>query len=1111
MRLVKQVTLFFKEGNSDKVYEIDLCDAGNEQYVVNFRYGRRGAVLKEGTKTETPVSREKADNIFDALEAEKRAKGYNATGEAITRISTSVAPVTVPLPDINWQDWPEGRSKAILNRLQLATAGRENTARYPWKTSRIIWMAGVIKLKAATPFIINLAGKGALIQQYAAAWSLGRLGNEAAIPLLQSYYKSSPGNHLKRIAGESLLHLLTGEERTKHVQHFLNSLPQPVKLAIENDQPEQLNELLQERVVSQDQPQYAILEDLYSITMDYKWVKPLLKNILLQLPLRPNYFKHIRHIYKLAELRDDFDMLGALSCKFEREEEMFTQTSNTDEDAEVYISSLEDHIDSHKELSKKSSRIAYSNKTRQYLRNRTLRNLDNYGRFDDVNYVRMATGLLLSYDIEKDHAKPFASSYHEYRNGRYQQMQKQFPANAQAVYLNQVLFGNAANLVLEKKTTWAFVEEGSTNKSSKKSNKNTPVSGETGGGLFKKILSFFGGKKKEAPIDSLSEPGMSVQQPTLSPVSQKDNDAPYIHLWNQLPQAYIQLLIHARMNEVHQFALSNLQHHPEYKQLTEKLDHQAIELLLTSAFDIPADFGYKLALEKYNASQPDTGLVKALFYSRLSIARETATKWVEENPGRFFEDSEWVSSLLFCPHAEVRKWVTAKMLTRSYTPVQAQLICGRVIATALATRQNNDNNNTVIEAAGETIVQLFSSQLAEISLTISQDLLKSRVAAAQVLGLKILLLKKGKINYDDLSTEVFTALLNNVHPSVREKSIELLQELSTKELLKRQELVIQCTVSPYHDVRINIRPVLKRMADEDASFGTNAVNFLMPYLLRKETSEGLQKDVSDTLVNELIAFINNANKEMVLRLVYSQYIPAQEFGIAILEKYIDPATFTIRQIIAMGDHETLSVREWCWKYFSDNVARIKFERDEAIRLLDAKWDDTRDFAKQFFKNHFSENDWSPETLVGIADSVRPDIEAYGRELITRFFTDKDGESYLLKLSQHPGEKMQLFATNYLERFASGNLEKMGSLDHYFRSVLSRVNKARVAKNRVFQFLLKEGKQSAVSAKLVAKIISNVSATVSIEDKAKCIEIMYELNKLYTLEMPITIHPVEERV
>jgi len=374
----------------------------------------------------------------------------------------------------------------------------------------------------------------------------------------------------------------------------------------------------------------------------------------------------------------------------------------------------------------------------------------------------------------------------------------------------------------------------------------------------------------------------------------------------------------------------------------------------------------------------------------------------------------------------------------------------------------------------------------------------------------ILLLKKGIFNYDELSSELFAILFTSPHLPLREKAMRLFQELSTTELLKRQELVIGNCTSVYSDIRQNTRLVIKRMAAQDNNFGIHAVDWLLPYLLRKETSEGLHKDVADVLQYELLDYLKDANKEMVLRLLYAPYKPTQQFGIAVLEKYIDPQSFTIRQIIALGNHETLQVRQWCWQYFSNNVARVKFEREEAIRLLDADWDDTRNFAMGFFKKEFLAEDWSPETLVGIADSVRPDIEAYGRELINRFFQDKDGEDYLLKLSQHPSEKMQLFATNYLERFAAGSPEKLAALEFYFRSVLTRVNKARVAKNRIFRFLLREGKQSETAARLVAQIITDVSATVSIGDKAKCIEIMYELNALYDVELPMVLHAVEER-
>ncbi len=33
-----------------KVYEVEPCRTGKDKYVVNFRYGRRGSNLKDGTK-----------------------------------------------------------------------------------------------------------------------------------------------------------------------------------------------------------------------------------------------------------------------------------------------------------------------------------------------------------------------------------------------------------------------------------------------------------------------------------------------------------------------------------------------------------------------------------------------------------------------------------------------------------------------------------------------------------------------------------------------------------------------------------------------------------------------------------------------------------------------------------------------------------------------------------------------------------------------------------------------------------------------------------------------------------------------------------------------------
>jgi bifunctional non-homologous end joining protein LigD len=69
------VTLFFKEGSSDKVYTASIEETPSG-CLVTFAYGRRGSALTTGTKTATPVPYAKAKQLFDTLVRGKTSKGY---------------------------------------------------------------------------------------------------------------------------------------------------------------------------------------------------------------------------------------------------------------------------------------------------------------------------------------------------------------------------------------------------------------------------------------------------------------------------------------------------------------------------------------------------------------------------------------------------------------------------------------------------------------------------------------------------------------------------------------------------------------------------------------------------------------------------------------------------------------------------------------------------------------------------------------------------------------------------------------------------------------------------------------------------------------------------
>ena len=71
----QRITLYYREGSSDKVYQAAIEPSG-PGFIVTFAYGRRGATLQTGTKTNGPVGFDEAKRIFDKLVKEKTAKGY---------------------------------------------------------------------------------------------------------------------------------------------------------------------------------------------------------------------------------------------------------------------------------------------------------------------------------------------------------------------------------------------------------------------------------------------------------------------------------------------------------------------------------------------------------------------------------------------------------------------------------------------------------------------------------------------------------------------------------------------------------------------------------------------------------------------------------------------------------------------------------------------------------------------------------------------------------------------------------------------------------------------------------------------------------------------------
>ncbi len=267
----------------------------------------------------------------------------------------------------------------------------------------------------------------------------------------------------------------------------------------------------------------------------------------------------------------------------------------------------------------------------------------------------------------------------------------------------------------------------------------------------------------------------------------------------------------------------------------------------------------------------------------------------------------------------------------------------------------------------------------------------------------------------------------------------------------------------------------------------------------------------EVLNEDLAGSLHLTTRPTVIKLVWARSDTAQAFGAGLLARHVASGEISLVSLSKLADHKRIDVRRYAWAGYREGVDRVADDILSGLRVLDSEWDDSREFAFGFYRDNFGPDVLNAEVLVSIVDSVRPDVQRFGRDLITRHFGPEDGPEYVMKLSQHPALNVELFVTNYLDRFASGNIARIRDLDPYFRRVLLRVNRGRPAKDRVIAFLRREALASEEAAQVAAPIFAWISATASIGDRATMIDAMLELADAWpSLALPISVRPVSSR-
>lgn len=1041
MRLIDQVSLEFREGNSDKVYEVDLCEVGPDQRVVNFRYGRRGATLREGTKTPTPVSPPEAKRLFDDLVASKTKKGYRDASQstAIEQPEAASAPAESQTDDEEITRDP--LATAVLDRLG---EGHQSTS--SWRLSRAVWRAGEMRLCEAEPLLLNLIGSGDAMLDYCIAWSLGQLGGKQSATVLRSLEADqNKSDTVRRIAAVALFQLLEDDERHLAVEECYRELPESLALLARNGPADQLAEALNEHVSDADHQAFGALEILYLI--DNEHTRPALLQVLRCAPLRPNYFQRIRHIFKAAEMRRDTEVFGLIAYRFETTPSMFRMQA-----AWHYQYSNQQRPTLGPNAAK-----AFSTQTKDYLRRRCWRTINRLGELESTDYVQMSVGVLSAFtdDVAEAPRDNISYDWTAYRESGYRDLRSitiRYDRFGSYWAFNQILYGNSPRYEPDFKRRYFCCKP---------------------------------------PY----EPG--GQSPQIREES-------YPHLWQQQPDAVLDLISRSRCEAVHEFAAKVLR---ECHEFCSELDLQSVLMLLRSPYETTARFGFELAVDRYDAQSPDTELVLALASCAFDRARQQARQWIDDQRYVFFKDNEFIVALVVNAYADTRAFAREALHREILTEQNAQLVICRVIAQL---QSLGSEEKALAADIAETLLRAFSSQLRRIGPDVIRDLLRHELPEVQQFAGDLVLA------HDTFSRQpppdVLQALLEAEHQTVRAIGARIIGQLPDHVLKNSMEMLVGLTRHHLADIRDAIRPTVVRLAQSDHEFGRRIARALVDALLIPGAPEGVPSHTAAVLREDLHNCLETIPSDVVWNLLQSRSSPAQEVGGTLLATNIKVENLSVEEIVKLARHEILSIREAAWQMCTDNVERLRTDSESAIRLFDSKWDDSRQFAFQFIREHFTDDGvLTPSALVSICDSVRPDVQQFGRELITRVFEDAHGGEYVEKLSEHPSEDMQLFASNFIERHASDNVERLQQLAPYFISVLSRVNRGRVSKDRAMLFLEREAMRSESAAQSVAEILARQSATVAIGDKASAIEVMMRIHEVYpSIPLPITVQPVEVR-
>lgn len=246
--------------------------------------------------------------------------------------------------------------------------------------------------------------------------------------------------------------------------------------------------------------------------------------------------------------------------------------------------------------------------------------------------------------------------------------------------------------------------------------------------------------------------------------------------------------------------------------------------------------------------------------------------------------------------------------------------------------------------------------------------------------------------------------------------------------------------------------------------------------------DGLSRELSEMLgIDELMAMVAKGSPA------------AQAVGGTVLgHKPEALEVLGLPRVLAMALHDVAAVREAAHGMIGSALDTLRGDPSVLFMLAESEWADTRDFAFDLLRTKVDLRALGLDGYVGLCDSNRPEVQAFGREVVLRDIATLDMGELIHRLSQHPAPAIRRFALDLVVGHLKPGFVALARLEGFFRACLYDLWPSRVEKRAVVDFLLARGLEDERQAEVSARVLGDFVRTKGRQDFERALDALVRL-------------------